>query len=123
MGLSDTVENATNEGKRVVDMLEQTWNEKRLQYKVFLAIPTSRYTEFQSIANKKNITYSLEHIFYPHLSTEVMPNFSLDIINICEYYNAVSVCPGDKELSIKSSLKYFTNIISQFGLALIRLNK
>lgn len=111
MGLSDTVENAVIKAKDALDMSENIWQEKRLKYRVYLALPTTRFTQFQVIARRMNITYSVERVFYPHLSTEAMPDvgFHFDM--------------SDFQNSANKLLKSFSNVIFQFGLSLIRITK
>ncbi|XP_046674353.1 GPI mannosyltransferase 4-like [Homalodisca vitripennis] len=123
MGLSDTVENAAKKVREVVGTSEKIWQEKRLKYKVFLAIPTSRLAEFEINAYKMNITYFVEQIFYPHVATEAMPDFSLGMFTKCEGFTESECQATISNLSLDFPLHYFSHIIDQCGLALVKINK
>ncbi|XP_054266608.1 GPI mannosyltransferase 4-like [Macrosteles quadrilineatus] len=120
MGLSDSVLNATLKAKSVIEESEVIWQEKRLKYKVYLALPTSRLSEFQMIAFKANLTYTVDQIFYPHISTELMPDFSTGLFTECEDHTA-DVCRETNKFSLDFALHYFSHIVHQCGLALIRI--
>lgn len=111
MGLSDTVENAVLKAKEVLDMSENIWQEKRLKYKVYIALPSSRFFQFQAIAYQLNITHSAERVFYPHLSTEAMPDFRFN-------FDVTDFKTNSNKL-----FKHFSNIFFQFGLSVIRITK
>lgn len=120
MGLSDSVLNATLKAKSVIEESEVIWQEKRLKYKVYLALPTSRLSEFQMIAFKTNLTYTVDQIFYPHISTELMPDFSTGLFTECEDHTA-DVCRETNKFSLNFALHYFSHIVHQCGLALIQI--
>lgn len=128
MGLSDTVNNAALEVKEILDSCEKKWVEKRLKYRLYVAIPTSLTSEFQMAALNANMTNSVEYIFYPHLSTEAMPKLGIDLFKKCDQ-NILGNHMGDcrahislaQDLSSGFVLQYFSYVAHQFGLALIEI--
>lgn len=129
IGLSESVDHAAQKVKEILDSCEQKWKEKRMKYRLYLAIPSSKTEEFQMAAFKVNMTNTVEHVFYPHLSTEAMPNFSMDVFKKCNQDHEVDEFGGEcraqlslaQDLSFDLALRYFSHIVHQFGLTLIRI--
>lgn len=63
--------------QKIIDLQEkseQIWKEKKLKYRLYYASPSSRSFDFRLACTDHNITVKVETIFYPHLSTEALPN-------------------------------------------------
>lgn len=124
MGLSDTIENAAYQIKNITEAAENTWKERRLKYKVWYVVPTSRLAEFEMTAMRMNISYRVDQIFYPHLTTEVMPDLSSSVFDKCRDYNSGTDCQATVSvLTLDLALQYFSHIIHQLGLAVVKINK
>lgn len=129
-GLSDSVDHTTKKVKEILDSCEQKWKEKRMKYRLYLAIPSSKTAEFQMAAFKINMTYEIKHIFYPHLSTEALPNFSLDVFKKCNQDYELDEFGGEcraqlsfaQDLSFDLPLRYLSHIVHQLGLAIIHIH-
>lgn len=118
--------------KLLLDVNEMRLHQDKMNYKLYLAIPSS-LTEDLSIAlfksNHTMIKYQRVKMFYPHVSTEAFPKFFLrhltevrtDIFSIdqkCDFYD------NHKEIdpySVSSALRQFLAIVHQFGLVLYRV--
>lgn len=123
LGLSDEIENVALKVKNVVEESEKVWQEKRLKYKVYVAVPTSQLVEFQMAAFKMNINYTIEQIFYPHISTEAMPDFSMKMLTNCDSYHSHNCQLSNNLFSLTFIIEYFSHIIQQCGLSVIKINK
>lgn len=104
-------------------------------YRLYLAIPSS-LTEDLSIAlfrsNHTTVKYQRIETFYPHLSTEALPNFFLrhlteirtDAFNIdqkCDVFDNYNYNHDIEPYSFTAALRRFSAIIHQFGLVLYRV--
>lgn len=123
MGLSDEIESVALKVKDVVEESEQVWQDKRLKYKVYVAVPTSQLSEFQMAAFKININYTVEQIFYPHISTEAMPDFSMKMFTNCDSYHSPNCQSSNSLFSLTFIIEYFSHIMQQCGLSIIKINK
>lgn len=114
----------------MLDSCEQKWKEKRMKYRLYLAIPSSKTEEFQMAAFKLNVTNRVETIFYPHLSTEALPNFSIDVFKKCDQDYESHQFGGEcrarlnlaQDLSFDLPIRYFSHIVHQLGLTVIRIH-
>lgn len=118
--------------KLMLDVNEMRLDQDKKNYKLFLAIPSS-LTEELSIAlfksNHTMIKYQRVKMFYPHLSTEALPNLFLrhfteirtDVFNLdrtCHFYeNRKEIEP----YSIEAALRQLSSFVHQFGLVLYRV--
>jgi len=71
--------------KLLMDVSEIRLRSKRINYELFVAIPTSKAFELNQIFHEHRaiFTFQEERVFYPHLSTEAFPNFH-HIFHPCE---------------------------------------
>lgn len=113
--------------KIILDYNEMKLSTRNEKYELYLTIPTS-LTEDLSLAfwrsNSTVMKYERVKVFYPHLSTEALPNFFFkhsiemkeDIVDsdTCSLY--------DEESLVYMVVKQFSSIFHQFGLALYRID-
>lgn len=117
--------------KVILDYNEMKLSTKGQKYQLYLAIPTS-LTEDLSLAFWRSNSTVMKHervkIFYPHLSTEALPKFSIrhpaeirtdvfDLDQKCSLYER----DGDDDSMVSMVFKQFSSIVHQFGLALYRI--
>ncbi|XP_075167212.1 phosphatidylinositol glycan anchor biosynthesis class Z [Haematobia irritans] len=101
---------------------------KKLKYRLFLAIPSSLTDDLNYALVQSNATYlhyDLHHVFYPHLSTEALPQFlgrHPGIIDPPHWseddFQGICVMEQTPELSFSYVSKQLSSFIHQFGLAL-----
>lgn len=118
--------------KIILDYNEMKLSTKSQKYQLYLTIPTS-LAEDLSLAFWRSNSTVMKHervkVFYPHLSTEALPKFSIkhpteiktdvfDLDKKCTLYERES---GDDSL-LSMVLKQFSLIVHQFGLALYRID-
>lgn len=119
--------------KLLIDVSEIRLRSKRINYEIFVAIPTSKAFEMNQIFHKHEaiFTYEEERVFYPHLSTEAFPNFH-HIIHPCDInvtgsngHDETCQIEGDEVdvdlLSMKSLSRKLTSVAQQFGLVLYKI--
>ena len=126
--------------KLILDLSEMKASTKNQKYQLYLAIPSSLSEQLSLAFWRSNSTLVLHErvkVFYPHLSTEALPQFfvrHLTEIKTNLYNPDKSKCSlyeeqyehehGDDEefLSVGMMLKQFSSVIHQFGLALYRID-
>lgn len=91
----------------------------KMGYRLYLAIPGSLTKRLSEVVQNSSYSYSTVHVFYPHVSTEALPNF---------YHPMGSSGEEEEEFEHFSSesmgiglFNHTSNFGQQFGLALIRL--
>lgn len=118
--------------KIILDYNEMKLSTKSEKYQLYLTIPTSLTEDLSLAFYKSNSTlmkYKLVEIFYPHLSTEALPKFSVkhpteirsnefDSDQECSLYERENA----EESPVFIVLKQFLSIVNQFGLALYRID-
>lgn len=94
---------------------------QKLNYRLYLALPATLSEDFHatSLKNISKFSYSIDHIFYPHVSTEALPNLFAHT-HCPEEDEIIGFC--DNEPFLNSPFNYFSKIIQQFGLILIRIS-
>lgn len=117
--------------KIILDYNEMKQSTKGQKYELYLAIPTS-LTEDLSLAFWRSNSTVMKHervkVFYPHLSTEALPKFSIkhpteiktdvfDMDQKCTLYER----ENDDDSMVSVVFKQFSSIVHQFGLALYRI--
>jgi GPI mannosyltransferase 4 len=115
--------------KRLTDVAEVRAKMKKINYEMFVAVPTSKALELNQILSKYHavFTYNVERVFYPHLSTEAFPNFHH--IHPCETHQIDENSPddtcekeGDEDyLSVASLTQKLTFAAQQFGLVVYKV--
>ena len=117
--------------KLLMDISEIRLRSKKINYELFVAVPTSKAFELNQIFHEHRaiFTYQEERVFYPHLSTEALPNFH-HIIHPCES-NPTGLNDPDETcqieaddvdfLSMKSFSRKITSFAQQFGLVLYKV--
>lgn len=128
------LEEMFNKTKKLSDVAEIWAIAKKIDYEMFIAIPTSKAFELNQIFHKYRaiFTFKEEKILYPHLSTEAFPNFH-HLIHPCEI-NGIEEnganeleesCEiegdDDERYSMASLLRKFTSIAQQFGLVVYKI--
>lgn len=118
--------------KLILDVNEMRLHQDKKNYKLFLAIPSSLSEELTIAlfnSNHTMIKYQRVKMFYPHLSTEALPNLFLrhsteirtDVFNLdqtCHFYeNRKEIEP----YSIEAALRQLSSFAHQFGLILYRV--
>lgn len=117
--------------KRLTDVCELRERTKKINYEIFIAMPTSRAFELNQIFHKhRNIfTFKEERIFYPHLSTEAFPNFH-HLIHPCEIIESdangtdesCEIETNDEDFfSLASLSRKFTTVSQQFALVVYKI--
>lgn len=117
--------------KLLMDVSEIRLRSKKINYELFVAIPTSKAFELNQIFHEHRaiFTYQEERVFYPHLSTEALPNFH-HIFHPCEINVTGSNDPDETcqiedddfdFFSVKSLSRTFTSVAQQFGLVLYKI--
>lgn len=117
--------------KRLMDVAEVRAKTKKINYNLFVAIPSSKAFELNQLFHKHQtiITYREERIFYPHLSTEAFPDFH-HIIHPCEMNRSTEndldeTCEledvDDEFYSVASLSRTLTTAAQQFGLVVYRI--
>ena len=118
--------------KLLVDVGEIRKEVKKLNYEIFVAIPTSKAFDLNYIFNKHHVHFAFkeERILYPHLSTEAFPNFH-HLLHPCEMSRNDSNDPdescelqGDDDeelLSLATVSRKFTAVVQQFGLVVYKI--
>ncbi|XP_037950228.1 GPI mannosyltransferase 4-like [Teleopsis dalmanni] len=106
-------------------------NSKQINYRLFLAIPTSLSDDFAYVVDKSNSSYlhfELQRIFYPHLSTEAFPSiFGRHICDVDPPEWSQDDLKGTCSIEPEPSLSFdyvthqFSSFIHQFGLALYEI--
>ncbi|XP_075221500.1 phosphatidylinositol glycan anchor biosynthesis class Z isoform X2 [Lycorma delicatula] len=84
LGSSESMDQVAMKIKTVLNTCETKWKEKHLKYKLYFALPSSLTEEFQVAAFKMNLTHSINKVFYPHVSTEALPNLRVDAFKKCK---------------------------------------
>ncbi|XP_037032885.1 GPI mannosyltransferase 4 [Bradysia coprophila] len=117
--------------KIILDHNEMKLSEKNQKYQLYVAIPTS-LTDDLSMAfwrsNSTVMTYERVKVFYPHLSTEALPKFSIQHPTEIETdFDSERECRLFEWGSNHDSLLYaafqqFSSMVNQFGLALYRID-
>lgn len=114
--------------KLITSHCELKKNTKKLKYRLFLAIPSSLSDDMNLAIFQNNATYlhyELKRVFYPHLSTEALPQFMgrhpglVDPPHWSED-DLKGTCLTEQlpELSFSYISKQLSSFIHQFGLAL-----
>lgn len=115
--------------KIILDDNEMRLTEKNQKYQLYVAIPTSLTDDLSMAFWRSNSTlmkYERIKVFYPHLSTEALPNFSIkhstdstfDSKRECSLYERGS----DVDSLVSMAFKQFSSIVNQLGLALYRID-
>jgi GPI mannosyltransferase 4 len=117
--------------KLLIDIGEFRKETKKINYEIFVAIPTSKAFEINSVFDKHHalFAFKVERIIYPHLSTEAFPNFhhllpcemsrndSNDPDETCEQHG-----DDDEELlSVATISRKLTMVVQQFGLVVYKI--
>ncbi|GAB0090040.1 Mannosyltransferase [Sergentomyia squamirostris] len=117
--------------KLILDVSELKLVGKKQRYALFLAIPSSLTDDLNMAFYASNSTLMRQKqvkVFYPHLSTEAMPN--IFVRHPCEvntdFFEIDDTCSAydeDKEefYSVDNFLRRFSSLIHQFGLVLYRI--
>lgn len=107
----------------LLDMCELKKHEKRLDYRLYLALPASLVDQFHVTTPNSTLAfeYSVEKVFYPHVSTEALPDVFNLLSHECMNYDTQTYC--ESENIYTSPLKFLSRFIQQFGLTLIRIQR
>lgn len=118
--------------KLLIDVSEIRLRSKKINYEIFVAIPTSKAFELNQILHEHQaiFTYHEERIFYPHLSTEAFPNFhhifhpcETDVTGSNDLDETCQIESDDVDfLSMKSLTRKVTSVAQQFGLVLYKID-
>lgn len=106
----------------LVEECEKRAHFKKLDYRLYLAMPATLSEEFYSLTYNRSSPYSfiIEDVFYPHLSTEALPN--VFTLTECSYDDElIGFCYSEQFYT--SPVKYILKFLQQFGLILIRIDK
>jgi phosphatidylinositol glycan class Z len=97
--------------------------EKRVDYRLYLALPASLVEEFHITApnSTSGLEYSVDKVFYPHVSTEALPDVFHLLSHDCMNYDTEKYCESEKFYT--SPFKFFSRFVQQFGLTLIRIQR
>lgn len=113
----------------IIDHCERKLRMQNLKYHLYLAIPASLTDQLNEVAYKSNLTlidFELKKVFYPHLSTEALPNpfgrHPCDLHSAKDDLEGTCDVPTAKEdfLSVAYVTRQFSSFVHQFGLALYK---
>ncbi|XP_063709701.1 GPI mannosyltransferase 4 [Culicoides brevitarsis] len=111
-----------NKIKLLVDVneMKKVTTNKSHKYKIYFAIPTSKLEEWNYVFYNGSapLTQQKIKIFYPHLSTEALPDF------YSPHPHDIGAEVTEKPLdlyTIDGALKQFSSIVHQFGLILYKI--
>jgi phosphatidylinositol glycan class Z len=107
----------------LLETCELKRNEKKLDYRLYLAIPASLVDQFHLTTPNSTLAfkYSVEKVFYPHVSTEALPDVFHLLSHECVNYDIQTYC--ERENFYTAPLKFLSRFIQQFGLTLIRIQR
>lgn len=118
-------ENFENINAKLITILKVSEAKKkatRRNYKVFYAFPTSLFNEFRFSYHhySSNYTYWIDDIFYPHFSSEALPNFILNVTDYSEF----NFCENNRILDFFDyvPVRYLIEFFHQFGLIVIEVS-
>ncbi|XP_063240991.1 GPI mannosyltransferase 4 [Bacillus rossius redtenbacheri] len=105
----------------LITSCERTYAEKKLDYRVYVALPMSLAERFYGLVDRTNssLSYATVKVFYPHVSTEALPSFPL----AAKCRPEQSESDSCEEYFYSSPIKFFSRYAQQFGLALIKIQK
>lgn len=118
--------------KIILNHCEVKQRSHNLKYHLYLAIPASLTGQLNEVAYKSNMSsvdYELVKVFYPHLSTEAMPNpfgrhpcdlntAKDDLEGTCQAMDLDG--KGDDFLTVAYLSRQFSAFVHQFGLSLYK---
>ena len=124
LGSSENFENINVKLINVLKYGEEKRKKLRKNYRVFYAFPTSLYNEFKTSHEyyKMNYTYKIDKIFFPHLSTEALPNLIVNTSDDGDVIRMTTNTSGIFNVFDCVPLRYFIEFFHQFGLILIEIN-
>lgn len=104
-------------------------NSSKYKYKIYFAIPTSRIEEwnhvFYNASSSSLIKQTKVKIFYPHLSTEALPDLYSHHPHEFDESGEPNDLKNDENdeslYTIDGALKQFSSIVHQFGLILYKI--
>jgi len=107
----------------LLEVCELKKHEKRLDYLLYLALPASLVDQFHVTTPNSTLAfeYSVEKVFYPHVSTEALPDVFHLLSHECMNYDTQTYC--ETENIYTSPLKFLSRFMQQFGLTLIRIQR
>lgn len=107
----------------LLETCELKKNKNRLDYRLYLALPASLMEQFHVTASNltSDLEYSVEKVFYPHVSTEALPDVFHLLSEECMNFDTQKYC--DSDTFYLSPLKFLSRFVQQFGLILIRIRK
>jgi phosphatidylinositol glycan class Z len=96
---------------------------KRVDYRLYLALPASVMEKFHITTPNSTygLQYSVEKVFYPHISTEAFPDVFHLLSHDCMNYDTETYCENEKFFT--SPFKFLSRVVQQFGLTLIRIQR
>lgn len=119
--------------KIILDAAEMKAQMRKINYELFLAIPSSKAFELNQLFYKHQllITYKEEFTFYPHLSTEAFPFISSTLhpcdinTNVDEHDDTCGtgndINSAMDEWNLENFLRKLSALAHQFGLVLYRV--
>jgi GPI mannosyltransferase 4 len=114
--------------KLLIDIGEFRKETKKINYEIFVAIPTSKAFELTEAFTKHFAVFSfnIERVIYPHLSTEAFPNFHRLFsceMNWKEWSSSEETCEHEDEeiMSVEAISSKIKAIVTQFGLAVYKV--
>lgn len=119
--------------KIILDYNEMKLSTKSQKYELYLTIPTSLAEDLRLVFWRSNSTV-MKHervkVFYPHLSTEALPKFSIkhpteiktDVFDLDKKCSLFERDDTDNDSLVSMVFKQFSSIVHQFGLALYRID-
>nr|CAD7405165.1 unnamed protein product [Timema poppensis] len=119
---SDSLETVHHKLVSILKSCEEIQTEKKLDYRLFVAVPASLLEKFDKtvLTFNSSFSYSVSKVFYPHVSTEALPTLSFE--NECQLENMnLRFCKA-KQIYL-APLQYFSKLAHQFGLALLEMHK
>lgn len=121
--------------KLIIDANEMNMHQRKERHQLLLAIPTSLSNDLSLAflrSNNTMIKHSLLKVYYPHLSTEAMPQIftphpvtiNMDVFDVdekCGLYDKEDVYEDESMLSLSFVLRKVSSIAHQLGLALYKI--
>ncbi|XP_069671415.1 GPI mannosyltransferase 4 [Periplaneta americana] len=109
--------------ENLLDTCEQKRVQKRLDYRLYIALPASLIEEFHRTAPNTTVglKFAVQRVFYPHVSTEALPDVFHVLSHECMNFDSHTHC--DSETFYTSPLKFLSRLLQQFGLTLVKIER
>ncbi|XP_011311140.1 GPI mannosyltransferase 4 [Fopius arisanus] len=105
--------------RRTLTDCEKKHRNQKIPYRLYYAMPVNLFPQFIEhilINGTRDLSYQTTGVFYPHVSTENLPRFSVHFD--CFLVESLSLCLNHLTTNFSSDL---VNLLQNFGLLLLRI--